>query len=67
MNTHTHTHCQVPEKLNIRIRSNKELLAGPDLWRIVQAYYQEWGQVFALSEPLDWESEWVEPEYRIGT
>jgi hypothetical protein len=35
--------------------------------RIVQAYYQEWGQVFALSEPLDWESEWVEPEYRIGT
>lgn len=35
--------------------------------KIVQAYYKEWGQVFALSEPLDWESEWVAPEYRIGT
>jgi len=29
--------CQVPEKLNIRIRTNKELLAGHDLWRIDQA------------------------------
>lgn len=35
--------------------------------KIVHAYYQEWGQVFALSEPLNWESEWVQPEYRIGT
>jgi hypothetical protein len=35
--------------------------------KIVLAYYKEWGQVFALSEPLNWEREWVAPEYRIGT
>jgi hypothetical protein len=35
--------------------------------KIAQAYAWEYSQVFALSEPLDWESEWVEPEYRIGT
>ena len=35
--------------------------------KIVQAYYQEWGQIFALSEPLDWQSEWIAPEFRIGT
>jgi hypothetical protein len=34
---------------------------------IVEAYYNEWQQAFALSEPLDWEQEWCEPEYRIGT
>jgi hypothetical protein len=31
------------------------------------SYLQEHHQLFALSEPLDWESEWVAPEYRIGT
>jgi hypothetical protein len=35
--------------------------------RIVEAFYQEWGQIAALSEPLDWESSWVEPEWRIGS
>lgn len=35
--------------------------------RLVAAYYAEFQQVFALSEPLDWESEWVEPEWRIGS
>jgi hypothetical protein len=34
---------------------------------IVNAFYQEWGQIAALSEPLDWKSQWVEPEWRIGT
>ena len=34
---------------------------------IVQAYFKEFQQIAALSEPLDWESEWVEPEWRIGT
>lgn len=34
---------------------------------IVDAYFQEFGQIFSLSEPLDWNSEWVEPEFRIGT
>lgn len=34
---------------------------------IVNAFYQEWGQIAALSEPLNWEHQWVEPEWRIGT
>lgn len=34
---------------------------------IADAYYREWAQVMALSEPLDWESAWVSPEWRIGT
>lgn len=35
--------------------------------KIANAYLQEYLHVFALSEPLDWESEWINPEYRIGT
>ena len=35
--------------------------------QIVDAYFKEYSQILALSEPLDWEHEWVEPEYRIGT
>jgi hypothetical protein len=31
------------------------------------AFYNEWSQIFALSEPLDWESEWVAPELREGS
>jgi hypothetical protein len=31
------------------------------------AYFQEYCQMLAISEPLDWESEWVCPEWRIGT
>jgi hypothetical protein len=31
------------------------------------AYYHEWTQVLALSEPLDWMTPWAEPEWRIGT
>lgn len=34
---------------------------------IVRAYYNEYQQIVALSEPLDWEHEWVAPEWRIGT
>lgn len=34
---------------------------------IAQAYLDEFVHLFALSEPLDWHSQWVEPEYRIGT
>jgi hypothetical protein len=35
--------------------------------KIGQAYYAEWAQIAAISEPLDWDSEWVAPEWRIGT
>lgn len=34
---------------------------------IAMAYFREWYQMFALSEPLEWESEWCAPQYRIGT
>ena len=34
---------------------------------LVDAFAREWAQVFALSEPLDWQNRWIEPEYRIGT
>jgi hypothetical protein len=34
---------------------------------IVAAYYREWAQIEAISEPLDWETDWVQPEWRIGT
>jgi hypothetical protein len=35
--------------------------------RIVEAYYREWEQIQAISEDLKWDSDWVEPEHRIGT
>jgi hypothetical protein len=35
--------------------------------QIAKAYYQEFQQVLALSESLDWESDYVDPEWRIGT
>ncbi len=34
---------------------------------IVKAYFDEYAQIVALSEPLDWKREWIEPEYRVGT
>lgn len=34
--------------------------------KIAQAYFNEYSQIFALSEPLDWDSEWMSPEYLIG-
>jgi phosphatidylserine/phosphatidylglycerophosphate/cardiolipin synthase-like enzyme len=34
---------------------------------IARAYAREWFQVYAISEPLDWESVWCQPQYRIGT
>lgn len=34
---------------------------------LVAAYFKEYAQITALSEPLDWSSEWSEPEWRIGT
>ena len=34
---------------------------------ILNSYLKEHHQIFALSEPLNWEVDWVYPEYRIGT
>ena len=35
--------------------------------KIAQAYLDEWVQLFTMSEPLDWQSPYVDPEWRIGT
>ncbi|MGD9686353.1 MAG: hypothetical protein AB7U43_05200 [Desulfobacter sp.] len=34
---------------------------------IVGAFFKEYGQIAAMSEKLDWTSDWSEPEWRIGT
>lgn len=34
---------------------------------IASSYFDEYQQILALSEPLDWMSDWCEPEWRIGT
>ena len=34
---------------------------------IVNAYAQEYGQIAGLSEPLDWQSDWSSPEFRLGS
>jgi hypothetical protein len=34
---------------------------------VSQFYLEEWEKVFAVSEPLNWSSEWCRPEWRIGT
>jgi hypothetical protein len=34
---------------------------------IAAAAAEEWGNIFSLSEPLDWSSPYVTPQYRIGS
>lgn len=34
---------------------------------VAEAYYKEWEQIMALSEPLNWEADWCAPEWRIGS
>lgn len=43
---------------------NIVILSDPE---IVRAYFNEFCQVLAFSEPLDWSDEYVAPEWRIGT
>lgn len=35
--------------------------------RLARLYCQEWTRTLALSEPLDWSSDYVEPEWRFGS
>jgi hypothetical protein len=35
--------------------------------KVAEAAASEWGNIYALSEPLDWETDWCEPEFRIGS
>jgi hypothetical protein len=53
-----------PTANGTKSRENAVLIASDE---IAQAFLREWFQVYAISEPLDWESEWCQPEYRIGT
>lgn len=48
----------------VRSFENALVLQDPN---IVNAFYEEYSQIVALSEPLDWETPWSEPEWRIGT
>lgn len=43
---------------------NAVVLTDPN---IVNAFVGEWAQIVALSEPLNWQTPWAEPEWRIGT
>jgi hypothetical protein len=47
-----------------RSLENAVILKDP---AIVGAFFNEFQQVYALSEPLDWETPYSDPEYRIGT
>jgi hypothetical protein len=53
-----------PTSNGTKSRENAVLIRSPE---ISLAYFREWYQMFAMSESLDWESEWCSPEYRIGT
>jgi phosphatidylserine/phosphatidylglycerophosphate/cardiolipin synthase-like enzyme len=53
-----------PTANGTRSRENAVLIESDG---IAAAYAREWFQVYAISEPLDWESDWCAPEYRIGT
>ena len=50
--------------LSTRSRESAYIIRDPV---IVNAHFNEWAQIAALSEPLDWASEWVDPEWRLGS
>jgi len=47
-----------------RSRENAVYLRGA---KLAALYATEWSRVLALSEPLDWSSEYVAPEWRFGS
>lgn len=51
-------------RLTPRSRENCLILRDP---RIASGYFQEWVDLASISEQLDWESEWVEPEWKLGS
>ena len=47
-----------------RSRENAVIIREP---RIARAYLNEWADLMSVSEPLDWDSEWVDPQWHEGT
>ncbi len=47
-------------------RSFESVIVSPDV-EMCEQFLKEWAQIFALSEPLDWTSNWCAPEWRLGT
>lgn len=35
--------------------------------KIAKAYFEEYSQIMCLSEPLNWDNDWISPEWRLGT
>ena len=54
---------------NLSVNSNRSLENAVLIQdkRVGQAYFREFEQIFALSEPLDWSQVWLNPEYKIGS
>jgi hypothetical protein len=55
--------------LNLTYNSTNSLENGLYITEkdIIKAYTNEWANIMAISEKLDWTLEWCEPEFRIGT
>lgn len=55
--------------LNLTHNSLNSLENGVYIQRdtVAHAYLKEWANILAISEPLDWNSEWCTPQFRIGT
>ena len=47
-----------------RSRENTVIIRDP---AIGNAYLHEWADMMALSEPPDWNSAWIDPQWRTGT
>ena len=51
-------------RLTLRSRENGLVIRDPV---IASAYLREWTELMCLSEPLDWDSEWLAPQWHEGT
>jgi len=53
------------------LTSASEANAENAMWiesqKVAMVYYREWKRMLVMSEPLDWDSDYVAPEYRYGT
>ncbi len=51
-------------RLSLRSLETAYIFRDPVL---ADAHIREWAQIAALSEPLDWTSEWIDPQWRLGS